>query len=100
MNITSYVNALPYKSVLSPGHLALAAIGNQYYGVPYLSDLSVLWYNKALFKKAGIAGPPDDVRRDRLRRQGGHARSAPRRTRVRPVVRRRLSGLPRLRDAA
>ena len=58
MNITSDVNALPYKSVLSPGHLALAAIGNQYYGVPYLSDLSVLWYNTALFKKAGIAGPP------------------------------------------
>jgi multiple sugar transport system substrate-binding protein len=58
MNITSYVNALPYKSVLSPGHLSLAAIGNQYYGVPYLSDLSVLWYNKDLFKKAGIMSPP------------------------------------------
>ena len=39
LNITADVNALPYKSVLSPGHLALAAIGNQYYGVPYLSDL-------------------------------------------------------------
>jgi len=58
MNITSYVNALAYKNALSPGHLALASIGNQYYGVPYLSDLSVLWYNKALFKQAGIAGPP------------------------------------------
>jgi multiple sugar transport system substrate-binding protein len=58
MNLTSYVNALPYKSELSPGHLALAAIGNQYYGVPYLSDLSVLWYNKVLFKQAGITGPP------------------------------------------
>ena len=58
MNITSSVNALPYKSVLSPGHLALAAIGNQYYGVPYLSDLSVLWYNKALFAQAHISGPP------------------------------------------
>ena len=58
MNLTQYVNTLPYKSVLSPGHLALAAIGNQYYGVPYLSDLSVLWYNKLLFKKAGIASPP------------------------------------------
>lgn len=57
-NITKYVNALPYKKELSPGHLALAAIGNQYYGVPYLSDLSVLWYNKVLFKKAGIASPP------------------------------------------
>ncbi|MGH9107748.1 MAG: ABC transporter substrate-binding protein [Acidimicrobiales bacterium] len=58
MNITSDVNALPYKSKLSPGHLALAAIGNQYYGVPYLSDLSVLWYNKDLFKQAGIAAAP------------------------------------------
>ena len=58
LNITADVNALPYKSVLSPGHLALAAIGNQYYGVPYLSDLSVLWYNKALFSEAHISGPP------------------------------------------
>ncbi|HEY1619178.1 MAG TPA: extracellular solute-binding protein, partial [Streptosporangiaceae bacterium] len=49
---------LPYKSALSPGHLALATVGSDYYGVPYLADLSVLWYNKALFKKAGLN--PDD----------------------------------------
>jgi multiple sugar transport system substrate-binding protein len=54
LNITKYVNALPYKSALSPGHLALATIGSQYYGVPYLADLSVLWYNKTLFTKAGL----------------------------------------------
>ena len=54
MNITKYVNALPYKSALSPGHLALATIGSNYYGVPYLADLSVLWYNKKLFKEAGL----------------------------------------------
>lgn len=58
MNLTQYVNALPNKNDLSPGHLALASIGNQYYGVPYLSDLSVLWYNKVLFKKAGLSSPP------------------------------------------
>jgi multiple sugar transport system substrate-binding protein len=58
LNITKYVNALPYKSALSPGHLALATVGTKYYGVPYLSDLSVLWYNKKLFKEAGISGPP------------------------------------------
>ena len=62
LNITKYVNALPYKSALSPGHLALATIGNQYYGVPYLSDLSVLWYNKELFKDAGINKSPHDIR--------------------------------------
>jgi len=54
LNITKYVNALPYKSALSPGHLALATVGKQYFGVPYLADLSVLWYNKTLFKKAGL----------------------------------------------
>jgi multiple sugar transport system substrate-binding protein len=54
MNITQYVNALPYKSSLSPGHLQLATVGSKYYGVPYLADLSVLWYNKTLFKEAGL----------------------------------------------
>ena len=54
MNLTQYVNALPYKTSLSPGHLQLATINGQYYGLPYLADLSVLWYNKTLFKKAGL----------------------------------------------
>ena len=58
LNITQYVNALPFKSALSPGHLKLASIGSEYYGVPYLADLSVLWWNKKLFKEAGISGPP------------------------------------------
>jgi multiple sugar transport system substrate-binding protein len=54
MNITKYVNALPYKSALSPGHLQLASYNGQYYGVPDLADLSVLWYNKTLFQRAGL----------------------------------------------
>jgi multiple sugar transport system substrate-binding protein len=62
LNITKDVNALSYKSALSPGHLALATIGSQYYGVPYLADLSVLWYNKKLFTEAGLNpnDPPTD----------------------------------------
>jgi multiple sugar transport system substrate-binding protein len=60
MNLTKYVDALPYKSALSAGHLKLATYNGQYYGVPYLADLSVLWYNKALFHRAGLnpADPP------------------------------------------
>ncbi len=54
LNITKYVNALSYKSALSPGHLQLATFNGNYFGVPYLADLSVLWYNKALFKQAGL----------------------------------------------
>jgi multiple sugar transport system substrate-binding protein len=61
MNLTPYVSALPYKSSLSPGHLKLATDNGQYYGVPYLADLSVLWYNKTLFREAGLnpGDPPD-----------------------------------------
>jgi multiple sugar transport system substrate-binding protein len=58
LDVTKYVNALPFKSALSPGHLKLATVGSTYYGVPYLGDFSVLWYNTKLFKEAGISGPP------------------------------------------
>lgn len=54
MDLTQYVDALPYKKYLSPGHLGLAKYNGHYYGVPYLGDLSVLWYNKRLFKEAGL----------------------------------------------
>jgi multiple sugar transport system substrate-binding protein len=54
MNLTKYINALPYKADLSPGHLGLATYNGQEYGLPYWADLSVLWYNKTLFKQAGL----------------------------------------------
>jgi multiple sugar transport system substrate-binding protein len=59
-NLTSAIKKLPYGKDLSPGHLALASYGGQVYGVPYLADLSVLWINKTLFKRAGLnpADPP------------------------------------------
>jgi multiple sugar transport system substrate-binding protein len=54
MNLTQYINKLPYKSDLSPGHVGLATYNGDEYGVPYWADLSVLWYNKTLFKEAGL----------------------------------------------
>jgi multiple sugar transport system substrate-binding protein len=58
LNLTADINKLPYKSALSPGHMGLATYNGQLYGVPYWADLSVLWYNKTLFKEAGLN--PDD----------------------------------------
>jgi multiple sugar transport system substrate-binding protein len=58
LNITEYVDQLPYKNELSPGALRLATENGQYYGVPDFADMSFLWYNKTLFKQAGISGPP------------------------------------------
>jgi multiple sugar transport system substrate-binding protein len=54
MDLTQYINALPYKAALSPGHVGLATNDGKEYGVPYWADLSVLWYNKTLFKQAGL----------------------------------------------
>jgi len=54
MNLTPYIDKLPFKSDLSPGHMGLATYNGQEYGVPYWADLSVLWYNKTLFKEAGL----------------------------------------------
>lgn len=53
-DLTSQINKLPYKSALSPGHLGLATYQGKEYGLPYWGDLSVLWYNKTLFKQAGL----------------------------------------------
>ena len=46
-------------NVADPAHPSkLATQGGQYYGAPFIADLSVLWYNKTLFRSAGLN--PDD----------------------------------------
>jgi ABC-type glycerol-3-phosphate transport system substrate-binding protein len=53
-DLTPLVDALPYRKSLSPGHLGLATRNGRRYGVPYLADDSVLWYNTDLLDKAGV----------------------------------------------
>jgi multiple sugar transport system substrate-binding protein len=53
-DLTPLIAALPYKGALSPGHLNLATRGGRQFGVPYLADNSVLWYNTELLQKAGV----------------------------------------------
>jgi multiple sugar transport system substrate-binding protein len=53
-DITADVAALPYKSTLSPAHLTQGAVGDKNYAVPLTADVSVLYWNKTLFKKAGL----------------------------------------------
>src|SRR6516225_6012708 len=54
LNLTKAIAKLPYAASLSPGHVGLGAYQSQEYGVPYWADLSVLWYNKQLFSRAGL----------------------------------------------
>ncbi len=54
MDLTSQISKLPYAGSLSPGHMGLATYQGKEYGVPFWADLSILWYNKALFSQAGL----------------------------------------------
>ncbi len=57
-DITSEVKALPFYDSIAKSHLAVATLNGKIYAVPHKLDSSVLFYNKDLFAKAGIAGPP------------------------------------------
>lgn len=54
LDLTPLVNALPERNKLSPGAMRLTTENGHYYGTPYASDMSVLWYNKTLFRRAGL----------------------------------------------
>ena len=60
LDITAKVDALSYKAALAPSHLNQATLDGKVYGVPHTVDGSALFYNTALFTKAGLdpAKPP------------------------------------------
>lgn len=48
----------PWKDTINPGALSIYAYKGVQYGVPWDMGMIGVWYNKALFTKAGISGPP------------------------------------------
>jgi multiple sugar transport system substrate-binding protein len=52
--MSSFVNSLPFKSQLNQGQIKLATYNGQLYAVPDMLDLSIMWYNKTLFRRAGL----------------------------------------------
>jgi multiple sugar transport system substrate-binding protein len=53
-DITTMAHALPFFDKLSPSHIRLATYNGRLYGVPFSAEGSVLLYNKALFRQAGL----------------------------------------------
>ena len=53
-DISSDVKALPFYSSIAPSHLKVASYDGKIYAVPHKLDSSVLFWNKDLFKKAGL----------------------------------------------
>ena len=54
MDITDRVNALPFKSSLAPSHMKLGTLDGKLYTLPHTLDLSVWFWNKDLYEKAGL----------------------------------------------
>jgi raffinose/stachyose/melibiose transport system substrate-binding protein len=48
----------PWKDTINPGALSIYAYNGVQYGVPWDMGMIGVWYNKALFAKAGITNPP------------------------------------------
>ena len=82
VDITDKIKDWPELKTASPGHMTVATFNDRLYGVPLYADVSALFYNKDLYKKAGLDPdkPPTslaelrDIRgqdhRARRRRQG------------------------------
>jgi multiple sugar transport system substrate-binding protein len=54
LDITDRLAKLPYGDKLAPAHMRLGTFEGKKYTVPHTLDLSVLFWNKDLYKKAGL----------------------------------------------
>ncbi|HEU5472222.1 MAG TPA: sugar ABC transporter substrate-binding protein [Actinophytocola sp.] len=54
LDITARVDQLPFKDTLAPAHMKTATHDDKIYGVPHDIDLSAVFYNKVLYRKAGL----------------------------------------------
>ena len=53
-DLTEPLRALDFRDRLSPGHLRLATKSDRVYGMPYLADNSMFWFNTELCDRAGV----------------------------------------------
>ncbi len=54
VDITDKISSWPELTTASPGHMTVARFNERLYGVPLYADVSALFYNKDLFRKAGL----------------------------------------------
>ncbi|MFC0406820.1 ABC transporter substrate-binding protein [Roseomonas elaeocarpi] len=53
-DLTDMARTLPFLDKLSPSHVRLGTFENRLYALPYSAEASVLMFNKALFRRAGL----------------------------------------------
>lgn len=53
-DLTDRIASLPFKDQVAPAHIVASTWDGKQYGLPFVVDLSVWMYNKALFRQAGL----------------------------------------------
>lgn len=53
-DLSSNIGGLSYKDSINKGHLAAGTLDGKQYVLPFVLDLSMLFWNKELFKEAGL----------------------------------------------
>jgi len=53
-DLTKNIDGLSFKDTINKGHLAAGTLDGKEYVLPFVLDLSMLFWNKALFKEAGL----------------------------------------------
>ena len=53
-DLTANIDGLSFKSAINKGHLSAGTYEDKEYVLPFVLDLSMLFWNKALFKEAGL----------------------------------------------
>jgi multiple sugar transport system substrate-binding protein len=54
VDITDLISDDPHLATASPGHMMVSTYEGRLYGVPLYADVSVLFWNKVLFRQAGL----------------------------------------------
>jgi len=60
MDVTERFDKVPFKDSVAPSHVKAGTADGKVYALPHALDLSVMFYDKGLYKKAGLdpAKPP------------------------------------------
>jgi multiple sugar transport system substrate-binding protein len=53
-DMSSNINGLPFKDQINKGHVSAGTLDGKQYVLPFVLDLSMLFWNKQLFKDAGL----------------------------------------------
>jgi multiple sugar transport system substrate-binding protein len=53
-DITTNINGLSFKDAINKGHISAGTLDSKEYVLPFVLDLSMLFWNKGLFKEAGL----------------------------------------------